>query len=201
MNLCPKEDRLELWKCVYARDAFFKVQKLCQIFLDTPNIPDAVSLAISESVAITYMRPFKQKKGVRLSKDIVPEEFFGAHNDMEILRDKCFAHKDTNGPTNGKGHSNQFRMACRDGGMAFSVVEQFLTSKRASELIKLSDLLITKLDPILDKFHHKHIDGKVGNGVYIFRPDSCDESWLELINHAMPPCLISDKADGVASIN
>jgi hypothetical protein len=52
------------------------------------------------SVAIVTLsaRPFKQRKAVRLTEDIVPAESRGTHDDVIEIRDKSIAHRDLDAP-------------------------------------------------------------------------------------------------------
>ena len=49
------------------------------------------------SLYVLYGRPFKQRSPLRVSEELVPREYSEQHSFLIALRDKMFAHVDTDG--------------------------------------------------------------------------------------------------------
>ena len=54
---------------------------------------------------VSYTRPFKQRKKLRISEDMVPDEHRSEHQALMVFRDKLLVHMDLNGPRDDKGDS------------------------------------------------------------------------------------------------
>jgi len=119
MRLCPKEKRRLFYGYFHGFESFCEVEESIRILLDNPDLPEPVVHAMTTSLAIDFIRPFKQKgKQMRLDKTIIPPEFLPVFSHFEMLRDKCFAHIDSDAFTDDKGERNQVLVRCYADGFA-----------------------------------------------------------------------------------
>lgn len=95
MKKLTQDQRLEYWKYQCAALSFIRTKEVVDYLISNKNIP--LGYQLLTSVYILYGRPFKQKKRVRISEDIVPSKYIKEHGFLMDLRDKMFAHVDIDG--------------------------------------------------------------------------------------------------------
>jgi hypothetical protein len=69
------------------------------------------------AILVSYARPFKQRRKVRLEEEVIPAEFKGTHDENIDLRDKVIAHRDTNGPSGSWNFINDLLLSVEDGAL------------------------------------------------------------------------------------
>jgi hypothetical protein len=109
MTRSSAANRREFWKFMSAAATFEQAAAVCEHIL-RENIDEQHPLSYPLMVAtvVLYARPFKQRKPVRLIEEMVPKELKSTHDFLIRLRDKMFAHVDTDGPTeNGDNQLNK----------------------------------------------------------------------------------------------
>src|SRR3989338_9949989 len=98
-------ERREFWKFMSAAAAFEQAAMACEyILLENINERHPLSYPLMVAVVVLYSRPFKQRKVVRLIEKMVPKELKATHDFLILLRDKMFAHADTDGPAENDGN-------------------------------------------------------------------------------------------------
>lgn len=95
MKKLTQDERLEYWKYLCATLSFDFAGEVAKYLISNPDHPLLYQLITS--LYVLYGRPFKQQKKIRITEEIVPEEYFNEHNLLVSLRDKTFAHTDIDG--------------------------------------------------------------------------------------------------------
>jgi hypothetical protein len=94
-------ERLDFWRDCYALSAFRDVHDYIPRWERRDPEDVGFRRALEVAILVSYARPFKQRKRVRLEKEIVPARFRETHEEVIELRDKVIAHRDTDGPSSG----------------------------------------------------------------------------------------------------
>ena len=142
----PFSERLDFWKFQHASITFVQVKELCDL-LTQQNIETNHPLHIPLMVALhaLYARPFKQKKAVRLSDDIVPKESKQTHDALIEMRDKIHAHYDFDSPTTTSlSGLNKVAVFLHGTQAKFAITPVFPRSKQVQEIGKLAQILASK---------------------------------------------------------
>jgi hypothetical protein len=95
MKKLPLERRLEFWKYQSALLTFENAREVAGYLIEHSESPLAYQLMTS--LYVLYGRPFKQRKQIRVPEELVPSEYAEEHRLLIGLRDKLFAHIDTDG--------------------------------------------------------------------------------------------------------
>ena len=181
MKNADRKERLTFWKFAYARAAFADVSAWCA-WLRKCKLPlgDSVRKAVSVGIVVAYGRPFKQRKAVRIPEDIVPSEHMPTHRTLIEIRDKCVAHKDTDGPFAEHGHVNQLELYFKNGQMTVHTWNPHLGDETAGDIQQLADVLVEKTTYHMRKFTQRHFRRTaVPDGEYRLNLDDNPEDWLE----------------------
>ena len=95
----PLQTRQEAWKFQHGEVCMGLVLSLCEIVrpLCDGRTPDDIPTLYGQILSLyaIYGRPFKQRAPFRLPDAIVPEQLKSRHDSAIKLRDKIFAHIDT----------------------------------------------------------------------------------------------------------
>jgi len=112
MKKLTLEMRLEFWKYQIAALSFDHAKEVTDFLISNEGHP--LSYQLITSIYILYGRPFKQRKIVRLSENIVPHDYLEEHSFLLSLRDKTFAHIDIDGlPEKGISKLNKISLKQR----------------------------------------------------------------------------------------
>lgn len=133
------------------------------------------------SIAITaaYARPFKQKRAVQLSADIVPEKFKETHGAVILMRDKVIAHRDLDGPQAEWGFVSDLLITVTSGHLELNTISPKITDDLGNKLLSLTSFLIDVLDLKINAFVGKHFGRIVHNqGIYVVGLDENPSDWL-----------------------
>jgi len=95
MKKLTQDERLEYWKYQCAALSFIRAKEVADYLISNEN--SSLIYQLITSLYVLYGRPFKQRNKVRISEDIVPQEYLTEHRLLLDLRDKMFAHIDTDG--------------------------------------------------------------------------------------------------------
>ncbi|WP_411845559.1 hypothetical protein AAFN60_18150 [Roseibacillus persicicus] len=138
MRLCPKEKRRLFYGYFHGFESFCEVEQSIQILLGNPDLPEPVIHAMTTSLAIDFIRPFKQQgRQMRLDKSVIPDRFRAVFEHFETLRDKCFAHIDSNAFTDEEGERNQVLIRQFADGFAPFMRRAAITPSQIEALIPL----------------------------------------------------------------
>jgi len=152
MKKLTQNQRLEYWKYQCAALSFLRAKEVVDYLISNENSPLLYQLITS--VYVLYGRPFKQRKRVRISEDIVPSKYIEEHGFLIGLRDKMFAHVDIDGlPEKDIGQLSKILIRIEDGhaqaGMA-SLLPIGFQYKRTRDLCQfLHDTCDRKAEKIL----------------------------------------------------
>lgn len=169
----------------YARDAFavssflsadLEIDRLLECYTKNP-VDEVLVEALSASVLVFYLRPFKGKPPFRLEKAIIPAQFEELHNGLEIQRDKVIAHRDANLPTAMWGSPNDFGFIFDGRTMMPRIYLGMLDPARAVELKKLIHHLREFLEPRIGSFYQKHLVPPPSSGHYLISLEESPSSW------------------------
>jgi hypothetical protein len=137
--------------------------------------------AISASILIFYLRPFKGRDPFRLDKSIVPAEFLDLHKGFEDMRDKVIAHRDANLPLASWGGPNDFGFIFDGQTIMPSVYKSLLDPIKAIELKKLIHCLLQILAPRIGSFYQKHLNAPPPPGHYLISIENTPASWFTMV--------------------
>lgn len=158
INPPSQADRIQFWKHAYARASFVQSQVFIELLLrENPDFNTTLRRALTVAIVTTYCRPFKQRKPVRLSDEIVPSKYQEIHNKAIELRDKVIAHRDIDGPTADWGFVSQLRVTVGQTGVTFDTLSPNIDNDMATNLKPLIKELVVMMDtemtPFLKKFN------------------------------------------------
>jgi hypothetical protein len=178
MEIPSKSERVEFWKSAYARSSFIQARLYCHRFLDTTRSGlEVEDSALSCAAIVTYMRPFKQRKVVRLDAAVVPTEFQKLHSRLEEYRDKVVAHRDLDGPKTPWGIVSELTLAFDGKGFDLLTFNAIMDRETAGELSALCSVLVDVMDSRLNEFVRRFVPNRPpGNfGVSL---DEIPPDWL-----------------------
>lgn len=179
MKKFPQDKRIEFWKFAYALDSFVKARELCKSFLSLESNDVNISMALCTSVITFYGRPFKQRPKVKLTDNIIPDEFREIHDNLITLRDKTVAHKDLDAPIADFGSINQLIIRYENKRLAVHTVLPLLSETTAKDIIKLTTELIEKMEYHMSKYSKEYFHkSSIPNGRYSLSLDEDDSCWL-----------------------
>jgi len=180
MNPPSKAERISFWQHAYARASFAQARLECQFLLSTnPPLNSTLRRALTIAIVMLYSRPFKQRKSVRLSEDIVPAEFRSTHDDIIEIRDKSIAHRDLDAPVADWGFISQLLVNIQSGELTIDTISPLLANEKAHELLPLLDALIGKMAAVSLEFINKHLSQMHAfDGSYVVSLDDSPSSWL-----------------------
>ena len=90
-----------------------------------------------------YARPFKQKKQIRLTDDIVPSESKSLHDSIILMRDKIHSHTDLNGPGTSGGLCIN-KVVVRSDGQTAIFAATMIFPRNTPSIRDLADVLLKK---------------------------------------------------------
>ena len=181
MNAPSKAERISFWQHAYARASFTDARIQCEFLLSTNPPPNStLRRALSIAIVTLYSRPFKQRKLVRLSEDIVPVAFRVTHDDVIEIRDKSIAHRDLDASIADWGFISQLRVNVQSGELTINTISPILANEKAHELIPLLDALIdTHTGALSLEFINKFLlPMHVSDGSYIVSLENSPSPWL-----------------------
>lgn len=180
MDAPSQLDRISFWQHAYARSSFVEARLECELLLSTNPPPNStLRRALSIAIVTLYSRPFKQRKSVRLSDDIVPPEFRATHDDIIEIRDKSIAHRDLDAPVADWGFISQVRVLIASGGLTVHTISPILANEKAHDLLPLLDALTEKLSVVTLEFIKKYlVHMHASDGSYVVSLDESPASWL-----------------------
>jgi len=124
MKKLPLTERLEYWKYQCASLTFHNAKTVAEYLIKNKNPPLVIPLLTS--LYVLYGRPFKQRKRIRISEELVPSEYMEEHSHLIGLRDKMFAHVDTDGLADKNiQHLSKIWLGYRDGGFRAGMASLF----------------------------------------------------------------------------
>lgn len=180
MNTPSKADRVSFWQHSYARSSFIQAHLFTELLLRiSPPINDTLRRALTIAIVTAYSRPYKQRKPVRLSDDIVPTEFRGTHDSIIEIRDKSIAHRDLDGPVADWGFISQLRVTLKAGQLTIDTISSIFSDEKARELLPLLDFLIPEMDRLSLAFVNDHLTPlQASDGSYVVSLDETPDQWL-----------------------
>ena len=180
MNVPNKAERISFWQHAYARASFTDARIQCEFLLGS-NPPENSTLRRALSIAIVtlYSRPFKQRKLVRLSEDVVPVKFRETHDGVIEIRDKSIAHRDLDAPVADWGFISQLRVNLHSGELTINTISPILENEKARQLLPLLDVLIAHMGTLSLEFINKFLlSMHVSDGSYIVSLEDSRSPWL-----------------------
>jgi hypothetical protein len=183
MTIPTKDERTEFWKNAYARASFVNARIFAEQILETKlPLDNPIRKALSIAFLTTYGRPFKQRKNIRLSDDIIPPEYVEEHNTAIELRDKVVAHRDLDGPVAEWGLVNQLEFTVDRKEIEVNTNSPVMLDDISRKLILLVDRLIEIMDSANGDFALKYFSElELKPGEYILRLDDDPKEWIAQI--------------------
>ena len=176
-----KEERESYARETFAVSSFLsadsEIDRLLKCFSERP--PDQVLLeALSASILVFYLRPFKGRHPFRLDKDIVPPQFKELHKGFEEQRDKVIAHRDANLPNADWGSPNDFGFVFDGKTMMPAVYVGIMAPERAIELKKLIHYFRGLFEPRIGDFYRKYLSPPPSPGHYVISIEESPTAWF-----------------------
>jgi len=159
MIKAPYEDRIEFWKFQHASITFVAANQLCEQIINQKIITGhPLFTSLMTALHILYGRPFKQRAAVRLSEDVVPEEYKDTHEVLKSMRDQIYAHMDVDGmKTIENNYSiNKIRVSIKDGDVQFGMTMAFPREAQIEKIRDLTNTLSEKTRYHADKIWRRH---------------------------------------------
>jgi hypothetical protein len=140
MKKLPLPKRLEYWKYQCAALSFHNAGEVAAFLIEHKHPP--LNYQLLTSLYVLYGRPFRQRKPVRLSEDLVPAQYSEIHNYLITLRDKLFAHVDTDGRDKwSTKYLSKIILGYRDGGFKAGMAQLFSDGFQFDKVKELCDHL------------------------------------------------------------
>ncbi len=178
-----REERILFWQHAYARSAFIDADHyVAKILEGDAPLGSLDRKALTAAFVGAYGRPFKQRKAVRLSEDIIPTEHRDTHNSIIQIRDKIVAHRDLDGPVAEWGFVSELRVDIKAGEMAINTRSPFISDETAQATRPLIAHLISLADRTIDDFVRQYIMPGVTpeDASYVVSLEENPEHWLIL---------------------
>ncbi len=185
MPKAPHADRIEFWKFQHASVTFGQVKDVCDVILKE-KIGPAHSLHIPLMIALhtLYGRPFKQRKDVRISEQIVPKELKDVHDSLITSRDKVHAHADVDGPRTAADNSlNKVAIFIRDSNVRCATTMIFPREIQIEKIRSLVNALSQKTQYHAEKVWKRNIKKEfVRDGDYEVNLSKSDDEFLKTLS-------------------
>jgi hypothetical protein len=154
----PYKDRVEFWKFQHASITFSEATQLCdQIIKQNIISGHPLHTSLMTALHILYGRPFKQRKEVRVSKEIVPHDYRETHGALINMRDQIYAHMDVDGPISTSENSlNKIGVFIKGGTVRFAMTMAFPREGHVEKIRALTKLLSEKTWYHSEKTWRKH---------------------------------------------
>lgn len=180
MNPPTTADRMNFWMHCYARASFMQARMFIEKLLELDPPPnDILRRALTAAIIATYCRPFKQRKPVRLSDEVVPSAHRERHDALVEMRDKVVAHRDLDGPVTEWGFVSQLQVNVHAKGMKIDTLSPIILNDMAKRALPLIDALIDKMDAHANVFVRDHLQHAIpGDGSYVVSLDDAPQEWL-----------------------
>lgn len=195
MKKISKSERLEYWKFLCADFSIEKAKGIASQLLKI-GYDDRLFYTLLTSLYIFYGRPFKQRKPVRLSTDIIPDWFRKLHDTLILLRDKSFAHVDSDGmPEMGFDDLNRVMVRIEGATVTCGIASQIPQGLQLESVIALCDELLKKCSYHSQRIWQKSMKNwNPVNGEYEVNLDDGDGyliKKLEIREPVIPPDAIT----------
>ena len=175
-----KEDRIAFWRDSYARSSFVHAAEFVRaMFRDKIGLYSVERDAFTIAITAAYGRPFKQRKSVRLSEDLIPVEHKETHKSVIEMRDKVIAHRDLDGPTAEWGFVSDLHVAVKKRQLQLNTISPRITDELAQKVLALTAYLIGVLDQRIDVFVGPNL-GRIfrNDGTYVISLEDSPTEWL-----------------------
>lgn len=156
MKTADLETRRAFWKYTSAHTTFSAASEALKE-MRNDKISTNLRYAMVCAFIVLAVRPFKQKKTVRLDEALIPREFKALFKHLVTLRDKTYAHMDPDGLDDSDLVYNKARIKVSGSGMASSINFFRLTPTEAAKAEKMLEALITKCKYHGAKIWNKYI--------------------------------------------
>lgn len=186
MDIPTQLERIDFWEHSYARSSFVQARLFVELLLSTdPPLHSTSRKAFTVAILGVYCRPFKQRKQVRLSEDIVPAQHRETHGAMIELRDKVIAHRDLDGPITDLGFINQLELHFRSNELTVNTISPSMPNEIAKKTLPLIDFLVEEMDLRVSAFVTRYLRMPQGDAVYAVSLDKAPNNWLIPINRSV----------------
>ena len=176
MKLCPKTERRRFYGLFHGFESFSEAEASIRIFLDNQHLPQPLQHALTTSIAIDLIRPFKQDgKQMRLDRALIPAEHLEIFKHFENLRDKAFAHVDSTVFTDDGGR-NRVLVKSHANGFAPIMNRATLNKEQIRMVIPLLNWLLDYSSSEFTKIVNKFLcDGPIKGTIFEVNIDSDDD--------------------------
>ncbi len=142
----PYNDRIEFWKFQHASITFSETAQLCDQLINHNIISGhPLHTSLMTALHVLYGRPFKQRKEVRISEEIIPHDYLETHGALINMRDQIYAHMDVDGPISTSQNSlNKIGVLINGGNVRFAMTMAFPREGHIGKIRDLTMLLSEK---------------------------------------------------------
>lgn len=146
MVKAPYQDRIEFWKFQHASITFLAVYQLCDQMINQKIVSGhPLFTPMMTALHILYGRPFKQRPEVRVSEDIIPNDYKDTHDALIGMRDQICAHMDVDGLKSTENNSvNKIGVFIKGGQVRFAMTMAFPREEQVEKIRDFTKLLSDK---------------------------------------------------------
>lgn len=184
----PTLEELKLYAShTFAISSFISVSRQIAEFLKLKPDQDIeehreLCEALSTSILTNYFRPFKGRPPFRITEEAIPPEHMPIHRELEVQRDKIYAHRDHNLPDATWGNVNETGIVVGiDGSIMPKVLIGIMTEQRMKELGRLVEVLDNHYGAKVSAFIRLHVPPGIVPGEYVFNLKDDEEPWLKMV--------------------
>jgi hypothetical protein len=184
MVKAPYKDRIEFWKFQHASITFGEATLLCdQILKQKINSGHPLHPSMMTALHILYGRPFKQRAEVKLTEEIVPDDYKDTHGALISMRDQIYAHMDVGGLKSIDNNSvNKIGVFIKGGQARFGMTMAFPREDQVEKIRNLTELLTEKTWFHSEKIWQRHFKSKsVQDNNYEVNLSKDDDSFIKPI--------------------
>ena len=141
------EDRRLFWRMSYAKAAFSHCQTICRFIIDE-NIGEesAIYYPLICALHVCYSKPFKLSRGIgKLTEEIIPPDYLYIHQMLIHMRDKIFAHTDSDAVDYEDSEvANEVRFVFDGKYLNTKITVRITLPVACEQILELCDVLIAK---------------------------------------------------------
>lgn len=176
----PQAERIAFWRDSYARSSFVHATEFVRAMLRNKlGLYSIERDAFTIAIIGAYGRPFKQRKSIRLSEDLIPAEHRETHDSLIEMRDKVVAHRDLDGPVADWGFISDLHISVKSRQLELNTISPKITDDFAHKILPLTSYLIGVLDKRINAFVGPNL-GRIfrNDGTYVVSLEENPQEWL-----------------------
>jgi hypothetical protein len=182
MSAPPQNDRIEIWRYLYAKDSLLEASEAAKFLLATRPLSPLLQRAVVCHLVVAYARPFTEsqltvsERRPSLTELAVPAEFRDLHKQCLEIRNWAIAHKDATALPSTLLNRVVVRV-CESGVRMNATLVSDMPESALHTVVRLCERLVAHCEAEVQKYS-SHFSG-VGRGVYYLSLEKSPSEWLE----------------------